>query len=106
LAKPEADAVIVTDPLLTPVTVISARRATVVPSGITKADGETIALVASLLASVIATPPPPAGDASVTGRVTISPVYSERVAGTIRVPPCAGGDVVLAETVTLAAALA
>jgi hypothetical protein len=92
--------VMIADPPLIPVTVVTTRGAIVTPCGMKKVDGDTVALVGSLLTNVMYTPPAGAAVPSVTGKFTVAPGVTATLAGN-RMPPAAG-----CVTVTLAVALA
>ncbi len=100
VAYPGAEAVIVADPALLPVTAGATRGALVAPSGMEKSGGHTIAIEELLLASVMGTPPAGAEVPNATGKLTVSPGAKVTFPGRI-IPPDAG-----CVTVTLAVALA
>ena len=100
VAYPGAEAVIVADPALLPVTAGATRGALVAPSGMEKFGGHTIAIEELLLASVMDTPPGGAAVPNATGKFTVLPGVTVTLEGS-RMPPAAG-----CVTVTPAVALA
>jgi energy-coupling factor transporter transmembrane protein EcfT len=92
--------VIVADPALLPVTTVTTRSGVVKPCATKRVDGNTVAIEALLLTSVMNTPPSGAGVPSATGKFVVSPGDNVTLAGKT-IPGTATGV-----TVTLAVALA
>jgi hypothetical protein len=100
IAYPGAEAVIVADPALLPVTIVTTRGAVTVPSDTKSVDGNTVAIEGLLVARVMNTPPAGAAVPNPTGKFTVSPGATVALAG--RTIPGTAGIV----TVTVAVALA
>jgi hypothetical protein len=100
IAYPGAEAVIVADPALLPVTIVTTRGAVTVPPDTKSVDGNTVAMEGLLVASVMKTPPTGAAVPNATGKLTVSPGASVTLTG--RTIPGTAGIV----TVTVAVALA
>lgn len=83
---PGADAVIVADPALTPVSEVTPRTAVVEPSGTKTLAGYTAATEELLLASVMTIPPAGAALPNATGIVTSPPGATVMLAGST-IPP-------------------
>jgi hypothetical protein len=81
VAYPGAEADIVADPTLVPLTIVTTRGAVVVPSDTKMVAGDTVAIRGLLVVSVMKTPPVGAAVPSATGKLIESPGATVAFAG-------------------------